>query len=76
MAAPAKILGLEGYGIAPGCKADLVVLQAADPFEAIRLRAARLVVLRGGKVVAQSPERRTTLTLPGRPASLSLEFSR
>ena len=74
--APAKILGLEGYGIAPGCKADLVVLQAADPFEAIRLRAARLVVLRGGKVVAQSPERRTTLTLPGRPASLSLEFSR
>ena len=24
-----KILGLEGYGLAPGCHADLVVLQAA-----------------------------------------------
>ncbi|HQV09391.1 MAG TPA: amidohydrolase family protein, partial [Thauera sp.] len=30
---PAAILGLEGYGIAPGCRADLVLLQAADPVE-------------------------------------------
>jgi cytosine deaminase len=35
-AAPAKILGIDGYGIAPGCNADLVLLQARDPVEAIR----------------------------------------
>ena len=37
---PATILGLEGYGIDAGCNADLVLLQARDPVEAIRLRAS------------------------------------
>src|SRR3954454_12661378 len=40
----ARILGLEGYGVAPGCAANLVLLDACDPVEAIRLRAARLAV--------------------------------
>ena len=71
----AAILGLEGYGLAPGCRADLVVLQAADPFEAIRLKAARLLVLRGGRVLARSAPRETALSLPGRPSALSLEFA-
>jgi cytosine deaminase len=70
----AKILHLDGYGIEPGCRADLVVLQAADPFEAIRLKAARLLVVRAGKVIARSLPRQTQLTLPQRPASVSLEF--
>ena len=52
---PARVLGLEGYGLAPGNAADFVVLQAADPIEAIRLRANRLWVVRRGKVVAQTP---------------------
>jgi len=64
---PARIMGLEGYGIAPGNYADLVVLQAADPIEAIRVRATRLVVMRRGKVVAETPARQARLTLPGRP---------
>ena len=51
----ARILGLDGYGLEPGCNADFVVLQARDPIEAIRLRAARLYVVRRGKVVAESP---------------------
>ncbi len=34
---PARILGLEGYGLAPGCHADFVLLDARDPVEAIRL---------------------------------------
>jgi cytosine deaminase len=67
---PASILGLEGYGIAPGCRADLVLLEAADPIEAIRLQAARLLVLRGGRVVARGASRRARLELPGRPAEL------
>jgi cytosine deaminase len=64
---PARIMGLEGYGIAPGNYADLVVLQAADPIEAIRVGATRLVVMRRGKVVAETPAREARLNLPGRP---------
>ncbi|WER48236.1 amidohydrolase family protein [Cupriavidus sp. WKF15] len=67
---PAQILGLEGYGLAPGCRADLVLLQARDPVEAIRLRAARLLVLRGGKTVASMPPATAALQLPGRPAQV------
>ncbi len=68
----ARILGLEGYGLAPGCFADLVVLQAADPVEAIRLRPARLVVLRRGRVIAETPPATTRLDLPGRPAAVEM----
>ncbi|MDI1258486.1 amidohydrolase family protein [Aquabacterium sp.] len=68
---PAKILGLSGYGLEVGCNADLVVLQARDPVEAIRLRATRLHVIRQGRIVAQTPPNTATLTLPGRPGSVS-----
>lgn len=63
----AKILHLDGYGLEPGCHADLVVLQAGDPIEAVRLRAARIAVLRRGKVVARGAPAAMTLDLPGRP---------
>ncbi len=66
---PARILGLDGYGIAPGNNADLVILQAADPVEAIRVRATRLTVLRRGKVIAETPAQTAQLHLPGRPES-------
>jgi cytosine deaminase len=68
--APAQILGLEGYGIAPGCRADLVLLGANDPVEAIRLRAPRLAVIRAGRVVAESAPATSRLHLPGRPESV------
>ena len=64
---PAKILGLDGYGLDPGCHADLVVLQAADAFEAIRLKANRVLVLRRGRVIARQAERVALLDLAGRP---------
>ncbi|PZX34584.1 cytosine deaminase [Cupriavidus phytorum] len=69
-ATPARILGLEGYGLAPGCRADLVLLQARDPVEAIRLRATRLRVLRAGKTIATMPAATAALALPGRPAQV------
>jgi cytosine/creatinine deaminase len=72
---PARILGLEGYGIAPGCHADLVVLDAGSTIEAIRLRAARRAVFRRGKIVARSPAQRAELDLPGRPASTSFRLT-
>jgi cytosine deaminase len=67
--APAKIMGLDGYGIAPGCRADLVLLQARDPIEAIRLRATRLAVVRRGRVVARTAPNTAALDIPGRPAA-------
>ncbi|MGE0310180.1 MAG: amidohydrolase family protein [Lautropia sp.] len=67
---PARILGLDGYGVAPGCRADLVLLQARDPVEAIRLRATRLWVMRGGRVVSRTAPRTAALSLPGRPSTV------
>jgi cytosine deaminase len=66
----ARVMGLEGYGLAPGCNADLVVLQAADPVEAIRLRATRLLVIRRGAAIAETPSSTARLALPGRPQSV------
>ena len=62
----ASIMGLEDYGLAPGKKASLVVLEASDPIEAIRLRATRLAVIARGKLVATAPSRASTLALAGR----------
>ena len=66
----AAIMGLDGYGLEVGNRASLVVLDAGNPVEAIRLRAERLCVVAKGKVVAERPRRDMALTLPGRPASI------
>ena len=70
----ARVLGLEDYGLAVGCRADAVLLQARSPEEAIRLRATRLMTVRAGRVLARSEPARVTLSLPGRP--LSVDFTR
>lgn len=67
---PARTLGLEGYGLEPGCHADMVVLQAENPIEAIRLRPPRLYVIRRGKIIARSEPTQTLLDLPARPPSI------
>ncbi|WP_346899189.1 amidohydrolase family protein [uncultured Roseibium sp.] len=67
---PAKIMGLEGYGVDTGCKADFVLLQARDTIEAIRLKATRLAVVKAGKVISETPPRVAALTLPGRPETV------
>jgi cytosine deaminase len=63
----ARVLGLEGYGLDVGCRADFVLLQARTPEDAIRLRAQRLAVVTGGALVSRMPEATATLALPGRP---------
>ncbi|MEJ8571401.1 amidohydrolase family protein [Microbaculum marinum] len=63
----ASVMHLDGYGLEAGCNADMVLLQAADPIEAIRMKATRLAVIRRGKVIAQTPARVATLALDGRP---------
>ena len=72
----ARILGLKGYGLAPGSRADFVLLQARDPVEAIRLRATRLAVVRSGRVVARTPAATAALALPGRPAQVDWTLRR
>jgi len=67
---PAHLLGLPGYGIAAGCNADMVLLQARNPIEAIRLRANRLQVIRRGKVIASTPAMVSQLQLAGRPGQV------
>ncbi|TIX86630.1 amidohydrolase family protein [Rhizobium sp. P44RR-XXIV] len=66
----AKTLGLEGYGLAKGCNADFVILQAVDTVEALRLKPNRLAVIKSGKVIARSAPRIGELFLDGRPTRI------
>jgi cytosine deaminase len=66
----AKTMGLEGYGLEKGCHADLIILQASDPVEALRLKPTRLAVIRRGRVIARSAPRIGELFLDGRPKTI------
>jgi cytosine deaminase len=70
----AKVMGLEGYGLAPGCRADLVVLQAKDPHEALRLKSARLYVIRSGKIIAQTAPVVSRLELEDKTIEVDFKF--
>ncbi|HEY9039089.1 MAG TPA: amidohydrolase family protein [Roseovarius sp.] len=62
----AAIMGLEDYGLHVGAQGSLVILDAANPIEALRLRAARLCVISKGRVISRTPRMDAALTLPGR----------
>jgi cytosine/creatinine deaminase len=51
---PARAIGLKDYGLAEGCQADLVVLDAADPAQAITEQAEKLWVFKAGRIVARN----------------------
>lgn len=61
----AKAMQLDGYGLEVGCNADLVILQARDKIEAIRLKPARLYVIRRGKIISQTEPVIANLNLNG-----------
>ena len=67
----ARTLGLEGYGLTKGSNADFVILQAADKIEALRLRPARLFVIRRGRVLAETSAVQSVLHLDGREKEIS-----
>ena len=50
----ARLLRLPDYGVVAGARADLVILDAESPRDALREQAARRWVLRGGRVVAET----------------------
>jgi len=70
----AKVLGLEGYGLEPGCKGDMVILQARTPQEALRLRPARLFVVRRGEVIAETPPVTSRLKMGNRTAEVDFRY--
>lgn len=61
----AAAMCLKGYGLEPGCYADMVVLGAADCIEAVRLRADRLNVIRRGKIIAQTKPAEVSVFIDG-----------
>ena len=63
---PALALGLQGYGLKPGDRADLVVFAAPSEIDAIRLMAPRRLVIRGGRVVARTEPAQTTVVWDGK----------
>ena len=72
----ARVMGLPDYGLAVGCHADFVLLQARSSAEALRLRATRLAVIRRGKVISRTPAASATLALAGRPAQVDWTLAR
>ena len=63
---PANALGLEGYGLEPGCRADLVAFAAPTEMDAIRRVSPRKLVLRAGRVVARTEPSHSTVVWDGR----------
>ncbi|MDE0202686.1 MAG: hypothetical protein OXK73_09655, partial [Rhodospirillaceae bacterium] len=58
----AEILALEDYGVAPGCRADLAVFDAASKADVLRINPACTHVFKRGKLVAETaPASRTVM---------------
>ena len=49
----AKVMELEGYGLAPGCGADFVLVEGETPAEAVVTHRPRSLVVKRGRVVAR-----------------------
>ena len=62
----ARAIGLHDYGVAEGCRADLVVLDARTPADAITEQVEKLWVIKGGRVVARNT-RTSELRIPREP---------
>jgi cytosine/adenosine deaminase-related metal-dependent hydrolase len=50
----ARVMDLDGYGIAPGDRADFVLAEGETLVEAVVNRAPRQLVVKGGRVVARN----------------------
>jgi cytosine deaminase len=61
----ARALRLEGYGLKPGDRADIVLLDAKDAAEAIRFQPPRRWVVKKGRVVAETTVERKSFLKAG-----------
>ena len=71
---PAAIMGLSHFGLQKGCEGSLLVLDAGDPVEALRLRPVRRYVIRRGQIIARTDAPRTLLTLNEKAGTISRRF--
>ena len=67
----AKIMGFESYELQKNSRANMVLLQARNKIEALRLKANRLLVIRDGKLNSQNDPITSKLFMEGRPTSIN-----
>jgi cytosine deaminase len=73
---PARVLRLgDGYGIGEGRPADLVVLPAASPYDAVRRQTRPTHVISKGRIIAETPATPTRLSWPGQDPR-DIDFTR
>lgn len=57
----ASVFGIENYGLHEGSPGSLIVHDSSDPFDALRRRAARRLVVKDGAIVARTRPADTTV---------------
>jgi cytosine deaminase len=67
----ARCLGIDGYGLAEGRRADLVVFDAPTPIDVVRTLAPRRAVIARGRLVARTAPRQTTVTVHGQETAVT-----
>jgi cytosine deaminase len=65
----AETFGTTGYGLAEGNEGSLAVFDSATPFDALRTRAPRTLVLRDGDPIARTDPGETTVVRADEPTS-------
>jgi len=68
--ANADVFGATGYGLDEGTEGSLVVFDSPTPFDALRTRAPRTLVLRDGDPVARTDPGETTVMRADGPTSV------
>lgn len=69
-AANAEVVGADGYGLREGGEGSLVVFDSPTPFDALRTRAPRRLVLRGGEPVAETEPGETRVLREDGPSTI------
>lgn len=59
--ANAAVFGADDYGLAAGDEGSLVVYDSPNPFDALRVRAPRTLVLKDGRPIAETDPQETTV---------------
>ncbi len=60
----ATVWGADRYGLEEGCEGSLILFQESSPYEALRRRQPRRLVLNRGRVIARSKPAKTTVNRP------------
>lgn len=61
----AEVCGFASYGLAPGCRADFVLVEAENVQEAVVARPVRKLVVSAGRVVARGGKLISSATIAG-----------